>query len=221
MFSHWGNHCIQYIVYKCTVPEESFPSSGIQSDLKMATEKPGDWVDFHINPGMKKLPSFIQDTDHMLQKIEELNNSGKITEKTTLLGLDVVDMYNNMPRELSDVGVQESLETRSVKPGQPSADSVINIMNMCQDNNCFEFKDNTYKQISGFAIGQKYSPPAACLGAGVAERQFHNLPRHIVYDDTPHVMQRDKEDPILWSVRDMILEWLSWTKPNRKILKER
>jgi hypothetical protein len=83
---------------KLTVPEEGYPSRGIKSDLKTATEKPGDWVDFHINPGMKKLKSFVQDTDNMLQKIEEINESGIINDETNLLGLDVIDMYNNMPR---------------------------------------------------------------------------------------------------------------------------
>ena len=58
---------------KITVPEESYQSRGIKSDLNTATEKPGDWLDFHINPGMKTLPSFVQDTDNMLQKIEQIN----------------------------------------------------------------------------------------------------------------------------------------------------
>ena len=53
--------------------------------MKTATEKPGDWIDFHINPGMKNLPSFVQDTDHMLQKIEEINESGKIIDWITCL----------------------------------------------------------------------------------------------------------------------------------------
>jgi hypothetical protein len=65
-----------------TVPEEGFPSRGIKSDLGTATEKPGDWVDYHINPAMKKLPSFIQDTDNMLQKIEKINEKNIINDET-------------------------------------------------------------------------------------------------------------------------------------------
>ena len=81
---------------KITVPEESFPSRGIKSDLNTVTEKPGDWLDFHINSGMKKLPSFVQDTDNMLQNIEKINESGIINVNTNLLGLDAVNMYNMM-----------------------------------------------------------------------------------------------------------------------------
>jgi hypothetical protein len=78
------------------------------------------------------------------------------------------NMYNNMPRELSHVGVREYLESRPQRREQPSADSVISILNLCAENNTFQFKEKIHKQKSGFAIGQKYSPPAACLGAGVA-----------------------------------------------------
>ena len=130
---------------KITVPEESFPSRGIKSDLNTVTEKPRDWLDFHISSGMKKLPSFVQDTDNMLQKIEKINESGIINVNTNLLGLDAVNMYNVMPTELSEVGVKEYLDTREEKPGQPAAESVIRVMKMCQENNNFQFKDANYR----------------------------------------------------------------------------
>ena len=50
-----------------TVPEQNFPSRGIKSDMKTATEKPGDWIDFHINPGMKNLSRFVQDTRYVTE----------------------------------------------------------------------------------------------------------------------------------------------------------
>ena len=123
-----------------------------------------------------------------------------------MLGLDAVNMYNMMPTELSEVGVKEYLDTREEKSGQPAAESVIRVMKMCQENNNFQFKDANYRQTSGFAIGQKHSPPAACLGAGVAERILHNMPRDIVFDTSPHVLRKDREDPMFWSVRDVILK---------------
>ena len=48
------------------------------------------------------------------------------------------------------------------------------------------------------------------MGAGVAERVFHNMPRDIVFDPTPHVMNKNKEDPMFWCVRDMFIEWLRY-----------
>ena len=40
-----------------------------------------------------------------------------------------------------------------------------------------------YCQKHGSAIGQKHSPPVACLGAGIAERRFLNIPRDIIFED--------------------------------------
>ena len=135
---------------------------------------------------------------------------GEIDKHTNTLRLGAGNMYNMMPTELSEVGVKEYLETREDKPEQPSVDSVIKVMKMCQENNNFQFKDLNYRQVAGFAIGQKYSPPAACLGAGVAERIFQSMPRGIVFDDSPHVMKKDTDDSMFWSVRDMILDWLRY-----------
>ena len=66
------------------------------------------------------------------------------------------------------------------------------------------------RQKSGFVISQKYSPSAAFLGAGGAERIFDNLLRDIVYDDTPHVMNKDKNDCVKCFVRNIFLEWLRY-----------
>ena len=85
---------------KITVPDEGFPSRGIQSDLGTATDKPRD---YHINPGMKKLPRFIQDTDNMLQKIDR--NNEKLICRACM-------WCNRMHRDLSDLGEREYLETR-------------------------------------------------------------------------------------------------------------
>ena len=49
------------------------------------------------------------------------------------------------------------------------------------------------RQVTGFVIGQKYAPLAACFGAGIVERLFHNMPRDVVFDHSPGIMSRDKE----------------------------
>ena len=47
--------------------------------------------------------------------------------------------------------------------------------------------------MTGLVIGQKYAPLAACFGAGTVERLFHNMPRDVVFDHSPGIMSRDKE----------------------------
>ena len=83
----------------------------------------------------------------------------------------------------------------------------IQCLHICQDNNVFVFLDQLYRQVSGHATGQKQAPSVACQGAGRIERRALNKPREIVYNDySGRILSRDKDDPIFWSVRDM-LDW--------------
>ena len=130
------------------------------------------------------------------------------------MALDIEKMFPMMPGVLSDQGVREYLDSRR-KPEDSSVpfvetDSVMHVMHMCQQNNFMEFKDNTYRQKSGGAIGQRQSPDVACLGAGIAERVAMNFPRDIVFSDTPHIMRRPMDDPLFWSVKDIIAKWMRY-----------
>ena len=65
-----------------------FKSRGINSIKNTPTERLGDYCDFIINPGMQKLPTFLRDTKHALQLIEEKNETG-IPENVNFLTADI------------------------------------------------------------------------------------------------------------------------------------
>ena len=69
------------------------------------------------------------------------------------LSADMKNMYQNMPEEESEAGCREYLESRQQKPGEPSTDSVIECLNICQENNVFVFMEKVYRQVSGHAQG--------------------------------------------------------------------
>ena len=50
-----------------------YPLRGIISGQGGPLERLGGFVDYFLQPGMKQLPSFIQDTKHTLKIIEEIN----------------------------------------------------------------------------------------------------------------------------------------------------
>ena len=56
----------------------------------------GDYCDFVINEGMQKLPTFLRDTKHALQLIEQKNEIG-IPENTNFLVADIEQMYPRVP----------------------------------------------------------------------------------------------------------------------------
>ena len=124
---------------------ERFPARGINSIKNTPTERLGDYGDFIVNPGMKSLPTYLRDTKHTLQLIEEKNEEG-IPKTAKFLTADIEAMYPNMLMNLCETGISEYLDGRFPKDGNPSTDNVIKYLNICQQNNIFEFMGKLYRQ---------------------------------------------------------------------------
>ena len=73
-----------------------FPIRGIISGCGAPTERLSGFVDNFLRPGMQGLDTFLQDTKHTLQFIEQINDDiddGKITlNGVALVSLDVERM---------------------------------------------------------------------------------------------------------------------------------
>ena len=96
--------------------ENGFPIRGIVSGRGAPTERLSGFVDYHLQSGMKNLDTFLQDTKHTLQIIQEVNDkvdAGELSlEGVALVSLDVDSMYNNMSEELGTSACKEFLENR-------------------------------------------------------------------------------------------------------------
>ena len=184
-----------------------FPARGIISCKKSPTESLQDFIDFKCNPSMKTLLSYIKDTKHILQIIEKLNEEGLIDEKLCIVTADMENMYGNMPLELSKQGVSEYFDALEQKDDDITKDEILEALDICQENNIFEFKDKLYKQKIGHATGQKQAPPVACSGAGIVERQFLNSPREIVFDQSNKIMSKPVDNHMFNSVKDLTAYW--------------
>ena len=53
--------------------EQGFPLRGIISGVGGPTERLAGLIDHFLQPGMKKLGSFLKDTKHTLQLIDQIN----------------------------------------------------------------------------------------------------------------------------------------------------
>ena len=67
--------------------------------------------------------------------------------------------YGNMPLEVSKQGITEYFESLPPNPDDLTKDEILEALDICQENNVFEFKDKFYKQKVGHATGQKQAPP--------------------------------------------------------------
>ena len=145
-----------------------FPLRGIVSGCGAPTERLSSFVDHHLQEGMTKIDSFLQDTKHTLQVIEELNEKveqGDINlEGVALVSLDVENIGAS----------KEFLENRPTQTSEDgdnfvSSQSLLSALDLCLRSNYFKFNQKIYKQTRGVGTGIKLAPTYACLGLGKYE----------------------------------------------------
>ena len=91
--------------------------------------------------------------------IKEANDGGKETDDTNLVTADFENMYGKMPLDLSKAGVRADYCPRDGGPSlKPSTEELMEALDICQENNVFEFGGKLYKQKQGHATGQKQAP---------------------------------------------------------------
>ena len=91
-----------------------------------------------------KLPSYIKDSSHVLNIIEDWNrNHGPFPENTRLVAIDVVSLYTNIPHEDIEVSVKHFLY-EFPQLNVPPADVIVDVMNHILRNNTFIFEGKVY-----------------------------------------------------------------------------
>ena len=165
--------------------ENGFPIRGIISGLGSPTERLSGFIDHFLQPGMKSLGTFLQDTKHTLQIISQLNDQidrGEISlEGVNLVSLDVNKMYNNITEDLGKSACQKYLQSRSETRSQSaneeadvSTTSIMEGLELCLKNNYFSFNGKIYRQLGGVGTGIKLAPPYACIAMGDFEDNVFN-----------------------------------------------
>ena len=92
---------------------------------------------------MQNLESFLQDTKHTLQIIENINEEvkdGKISlNGVAVVSLDVENMYNNMSEDLATEACKEFVESGLFQQdggdSSVSANSILTALDLCLKNN--------------------------------------------------------------------------------------
>ena len=158
--------------------DNGYPVRGIIAGCGSPTERLAGFVDFFLQPGMSRLPSFLRDTKHTLQQIEDINHKidiGDISlDNVNLASLDVVSMYPNMSDELGISACKDYLDTRDFscidEELQIASNNIIDSLKLCIKNNYFNFDGDIFKVCGGVGTGIKLAPPYACIGMGKYEQ---------------------------------------------------
>ncbi len=164
------------------------------------TEKISQLVDLHLQPHVKKIDSYIKDTNHIIDLIENTT----IPNNCILATIDVKALYLNIPHR---DGI-EAVLNRLYRNNPDSDDVEIppetmrDLLNIVLTKNYFQFADSMYHQVQGTAMGTKMAPAYANLFmAELEERLLDN------YHIKPVIWKRYIDDVLcVWPDTEQELE---------------
>ena len=177
----------------------------------------GKWVDYHLQPVAKLVPTYIRDSEELMTKLKQL---GRLDPRAKLFTTDAVSMYTNIDTDhaLQQLKVAFDRLKDKLSPDFP-ADLVLEALSIIMKNNVFQFGDTFWLQLNGTAMG---TPPActwATIYYGVHESVclLANFGQNLLYcgrfiDDMLGIWIPDDNNPNAWeefknSLPFGLLEW--------------
>ena len=125
------------------------------------TEKISEFLDFHLQPHVPKIKSYIQDSGDLIKLLE----SKTIPTNCVIATIDVKALYLNIPhtdgiKAILDRLYYKNHNSEDVKlPPNTTAD----LLKIVLTQNYFQFADKMFHQVQGTAMGTKMAPAYADL----------------------------------------------------------
>ena len=147
------------------IHKRNTPGRPVISSSGCHTEKISAYVDQHLQPAAKALPSYLCDTDDFIGKIRKI---GKVSPDDILVSLDVSSLYTNICNE---EGVESIRKNKTLKEtlAMPFINMLCTIMQMILTMNNFIFNGSHYHQVRGTAMGTRAAPNYANIFMGQFE----------------------------------------------------
>ena len=130
-----------YLLPKIHKRMNDVPGRPVISNSGYYTENISAFLDFHLQPLVKSVKSYIKDTNDFLRKLKDLKT---LPKDSLLCTVDVVGLYPNIPHKDGLEAVEKVLEERSDKT--ISTASLMDLMECVLKNNIFEHDGRTFKQ---------------------------------------------------------------------------
>ena len=91
------------------IHKEGNPGRPVVSSVNCHTSKISKFVDYHIQPLAKELPSYVKDTTDFINKVKDI---GPLPENSYLVTMDVSSLYTNIPHDEGLDTLRENLNRR-------------------------------------------------------------------------------------------------------------
>ena len=136
------------------------PLRPIVSNIKSCTRRISEFVDSFLKHQARHCSSYIKDTKHFLQKLEELKKSG-IPKESILVTMDVASLYTNIDHDEGAEACFQKLECRQNK--RVSSGMLKSLILLVLKCNAFRFGSTIYEQVMGTCMGTPMAPNYANL----------------------------------------------------------
>ena len=150
-----------YINPKAHKPAQNYPSRMISTGCAAPTKAIAALTAVELSK--VKLQYIIEDLDHFLMKIKNVNEEGSLLGQEIIhVSLDIVNMFPSISKSVGLEQCRNHLEKRE----NPlfSTECIIEALDITLENNLTEFDGKVYRQCKGTAMG----PKNACIYADVA-----------------------------------------------------
>ena len=188
------------------------PARPIVNGIGSITENISKFVDHHTRPLVQELPTFLEDTRHFLNMIEDVNEYG-LPNDAILVTIDIKALYTNIRKEDALKSLHKLLEQRLDKT-VPSI-FLKKLTELILSHNFFEFKSKNYRQKIGTAMGTPAAPNIANITVGdLIDPKFVEIAERLY---------NGPEDPILRLRRfldDFFMIWLGDIESLENFLEE-
>ena len=153
------------------IHKQNNPPRPIISGCDSPTDRLSKYLTSILNPIAQAQPSYLKDTKHLLQIIQ---NHPPLPSNTFLVTADVSSLYTNIPHEEGMDIILNSLNThRHILPKNTPNNAIIrNFLHFILKDNYFDFLNKHYLQIQGTAMGTKMAPPYANIFMAHIEKQI-------------------------------------------------
>jgi hypothetical protein len=125
----------------------------------------GRWLDQQLKPIVRQLPSYIESSFDLKNRLRRLNVD---LSNTSLFTCDAVSMYTNIDTGHALEEIAHFLRTSRLCKDVPHK-AVIAGLDILMRNNIFRFGDTFWHQQQGTAMGTPPAPPYATLYFGIHE----------------------------------------------------
>ena len=127
-----------YILPK--IHKQGNPGRPIVSSNSHPTERISQFVDYHLKPLVQTTQSFIKDTTHFLNKLQQL---GQLPNNAILVTLDVSSLYTNIPHNEGIDACRHFRGTRNRTSSTMSTETLCDLIRMILTMNNFTFNSTT------------------------------------------------------------------------------